>query len=88
MTLCLCHLDFEVKESAVFVGSSGGLQVELCGASRLGQLCRFKHVVAVDAGESVLKSHYVNTFLAVKVIIPQVSVTNTTPGSFYESYFP
>lgn len=27
------YLDFEIKESAVFIGSSGGLQVELCAAS-------------------------------------------------------
>lgn len=31
-----CYLDFEVKETAVFISSSGGLQVELCGASWLG----------------------------------------------------
>lgn len=29
----ICYLDFEIKEAAVFIGSSGGLQVELCAAS-------------------------------------------------------
>lgn len=51
----ICYLDFEIKETAVFIGSSGGLQVELCAASWLGKLGRFKHIVMVDADESVLK---------------------------------
>ena len=32
------YLDFEVEEAAGFIGSSGGLQVELCAASCFGEL--------------------------------------------------
>lgn len=51
----ICYLDFEIKETAVFIGSSGGLQVELGAASWLGKLGRFKYIVMIDADESVLK---------------------------------
>lgn len=63
------YLDFEVEETAVLISSSGGLQVELCGASRLGQFCRFKHVVMVDADESVLKLHQINMLTLQEMVL-------------------
>lgn len=70
------YLDFEVKETAVFIGSSGGLQVELCGASWLGQLCRFKHVVMIDTDESVLKSHHTMLTLQEMLIFAELLSQN------------
>lgn len=64
-----CYLDFEVEETAVFVSSSGGLQVELCGASWLGQFCRFKHVVMINADESVLKLHQINVLTLQEMVL-------------------
>lgn len=49
------YLDFEIEEAAAFIGPSGRFQVELCAASRLGELRRFQDIVMIDADESLLK---------------------------------